>query len=155
MRLSRSCEYALLAVWHLAKRKDSSYVSIREIADENGLSFFFLTKVLHTLTQRGILASLKGPKGGIALARPAEEIKIIDIVEVIDGLGFLEQCITGLPKCDEKNPCPLHNDWKRIREELYTMMAGKSVAQLVDFPREPFTSSPRPRRPRESKRVLR
>ena len=131
MHLSRSCEYALLAVWHLARNSGSEYVLIRQIAEENGISFYFLSKVLHTLTQKGILVSHRGPRGGVALARPAEEIMIIEIVEAIDGLTFRQRCITGLPRCDDENPCPLHEEWKKIREEIDRMLSAKSVAQFM------------------------
>jgi Rrf2 family protein len=121
-----------LAIWHLARKTGSSYVSIREIAEESGISFYFLSKVLHTLTREGIMTSHRGPKGGVALARPAEDIMIIEIVEAIDGLSFREQCITGLPRCCDDTPCPLHDDWKRIREEFDRMLSNKSVAQFIN-----------------------
>jgi Rrf2 family protein len=130
MLLSRACEYGLLAVWYIARRPGVSYVPIREIAEENGISFHFLAKVLQTLTQKGILISYRGPNGGVALARPAAEISIAEVVDAIDGLTFREKCITGLPKCDDDSPCPLHREWSRIREEIYQMLEGRSIAQL-------------------------
>ncbi|MFQ6103555.1 MAG: RrF2 family transcriptional regulator [Candidatus Glassbacteria bacterium] len=131
MLLSRACEYALLAVWYLAREPQMPYIPIKEIAKKNRISSYFLGKVLQKLTQKGILISYKGSKGGVALARPAEEIKIAEVVEVIDGLEFRQKCITGLPRCNDKKPCPLHQDWTRIREEIYQMLASKSIAQLV------------------------
>jgi len=132
MLLSRACEYAMLAVWYLARHPDHAYVSVREIAEQNEISSHFLSKVLGTLTQKGIMVSLKGPKGGVALARPAEDIRVVEVVEAIDGLEFRRKCLTGLPKCDDENPCPLHDDWKRIREEIFRVFADRTIAELTE-----------------------
>jgi Rrf2 family transcriptional regulator, iron-sulfur cluster assembly transcription factor len=131
MLLSRACEYAIQAALYLAEHDDTPYISVKEIAERNEISFHFLGKIVQTLTQKGILASYKGPKGGVRLARPPEEITVLQIVEAIDGLAVLQKCVLGLPECGDEHPCALHNQWGRIRAEIYEMLNGKSIAQLL------------------------
>lgn len=131
MLLSKSCEYAIQAILYLAKHHDRNYVSIKEIARDQNVSFYFLTKILQILTNSGLLISYKGPKGGVSLARPADEITLLQVIKAIDGLDFKDKCIIGLPKCDDKNPCPLHNDWSALRDKIYRMLEEKNITELI------------------------
>src|SRR5690625_7578709 len=84
------------ATLHLATLKSDGYVSIRAISEELDISFHFLTKIFQKLTQAGILASFRGPNGGVALARPATRITLLDIVIAIDGPELFTECVLGL-----------------------------------------------------------
>ena len=133
MLLSRACEYAIQAVLYLAKHHGKRYVSIKEIAEKNDISFHFLGKILQILTQRGILVSSKGAKGGVQLAKNPDEITLSEIVEAIDGLEFLTtKCIIGTPGCNSDFPCALHEQWGPIRNQIYNMFANKNIAQLIE-----------------------
>jgi len=132
MLLSRACEYGIQAVLYLAKHHEGSYISIREIAAKNHISFHFLGKILQRLTQKGLLISYKGPKGGVSLARSPQEITVLQVVEAIDGLAFRRKCIVGMPCCDQNHPCAFHEKWSKIRKEFGDMLDDKSIAQLIN-----------------------
>ena len=95
MLLSRACEYGIQAVLYLAKHHDVPYISVKEIAEKHDISFHFLGKILQTLTQKGLLTSYKGPKGGVSLARSPQELTVLQVVEAIDGVEFLRKCVVG------------------------------------------------------------
>jgi Rrf2 family protein len=132
MLLSRACEYGIQAVLYLAKHREISYISIKEIAEHNNISFHFLGKILQTLTQKGILISYKGPKGGVQLAKSPKEITVLQVVEAIDGLDFFQKCVIGMPTCGDDAPCALHSKWGKIRQEIYEMLSRKSIARLLE-----------------------
>ncbi len=132
MLLSRACEYGIQAVLYLAEHQDSPYVSTKEIAEHNQISYYFLGKILQTLTHKGLLISYKGPKGGVRLARPSREITVLHIVEAIDGLANFEKCLVGMPACDHQTPCAFHKRWSKIRNEMYGMFEQQSIAQLLN-----------------------
>jgi Rrf2 family protein len=134
MILSRASEYGIQALLFLAGKPPGRFVTVREIARGARVSAPFLSKVLGQLAAHGLLASLKGPRGGVRLARPAKEITVLDVVEAIDGLGFLRQCVIGLPRCSSEAPCPLHSMWGPLREEIRTMFSGRSVEELMRSP---------------------
>ena len=131
MFLSRACEYAIQAILYVAKQEDREYVSVREIAEKNNLSAHFLGKVVQILTKEGLVHSYKGPKGGISLARPAEEINLMQIIGAVDGLDFCTKCLIGLPHCGDDKPCAIHNQWGKIRGDVCTMLESTTVAQLI------------------------
>ena len=132
MLLSRACEYAIQAVLYLAQHYDTPYISIKEIANKNDISFHFLGKILQILTQKGLLISYKGPNGGVSLAKDPKDITLLEIIEAVDGLEFLtSKCVIGTPGCDDNKPCALHDRWGPIRKQIYEMFAEKSIAQLI------------------------
>lgn len=133
MVLSQSCEYAVRAVVYIASKKEDQYVSIGDISGELNISFHFLTKILQKLSKIGLLDSYRGPKGGIKLAKNAEDISVIDIVSCIDGLKLFSNCILGLADCDERHPCPLHDSWAGHRREISRDFEKLSIKDLVEL----------------------
>jgi Rrf2 family transcriptional regulator, iron-sulfur cluster assembly transcription factor len=129
--LSKSCVYGLrAAVYVVAKQDGRPYVSIREIADDLGISFHFLTKILQQLTESGIMLSYRGPKGGVALAKPAAKVSLMQVIESLDGPGVLRSCILGLEGCGDRKPCALHKEWASRRGELRDLFARSSLADV-------------------------
>ncbi len=129
--LSKSCVYGIRSVLYLTVEKDRQFVPIKEISDRLDISFHFLTKILQNLSHGGIIASFKGPKGGVRLARPATEISVLDIVHILDGKDIFDQCILGLPGCQDKKPCPLHDSWKLSREKIKSDLQEANLASLA------------------------
>ena len=131
MLLSKSAEYGIRATLYLVSLEQDGYVSISPISQELDISFHFLTKIFQKLTQAGLLQSFRGPRGGVALARPAAQITLMDLVTAIDGPALFTECILGLPGCGERKPCPLHEAWGPERERLRTLFESTSLAALA------------------------
>jgi Rrf2 family protein len=126
--------YAIRATILVAKKsalEKRKFIPIHQIAEELGLSFHFLTKILQILTEAGIMKSFRGPNGGVGLARPAHSISLLDIIEAVDGLKVFEECVLGLPSCDEQHPCPVHDGWKRNRDRIRRLFGKSSVPSLA------------------------
>lgn len=132
MRLSKSCTYAVRASVYLALRHEARFVPIREISEQLDISYHFLTKILQTLTNKDILSSYRGPKGGVGLARPAAKISILDIILAMERPDYFEQCLLGFPSCGESKPCPLHDSWKETRERMKRAFKAMSLGELAD-----------------------
>jgi len=134
---SRQCEYALQAVVYLALKKEGERISIKDLTGRLDIPYHFLGKILQGLTRKGFLTSVKGPHGGFALAMPAEEITLFQIVEAIDGAGFSQNCVMGFPDCSGKNPCAVHETWSGVRESITTMLQVKNIGQLAKEMKKP------------------
>ncbi len=131
MLLSKSCEYGIRATLYLATVKTDGYVSIRAISEELKISFHFLTKIFQKLTQAGLLVSFRGPNGGVALAKPATQITLLDLVIAIDGSDLFHECVLGLPGCGDEKPCPLHDSWAHERTRLKSMFGRTTLADAA------------------------
>lgn len=130
MILSKSCIYGIQAAIHVAAQDSKGYVPIHTIAERLNISFHFLTKVLQQFTQAGILSSYRGPKGGVALAKPAAQITLYELIAAIDGTDMFTECLLGLPGCGRAEPCPAHDHWVGVRLQLSTITHGVSLEQL-------------------------
>ncbi len=127
---SRQCEYALQAILYMSARPTSEYTNIIEISDRLGIPMPFLGKTLQLLVQQKILASQKGPKGGFRLAKPPGKISLYHIVEAIDGTDLFTSCVLGFPKCSSANPCPVHEEWSGLRENVYHMLVSRTITDI-------------------------
>jgi Rrf2 family protein len=130
--LSTACKDAIRAMIYIAKNNKDEFISINEIAKELNLSFYFLSKILQKLVKGELLKSYRGPNGGVKLAKPSDSIKIIDIIEIIDGTNFFNECILGLEKCSDENPCPIHYMWADKREEIQKMFENTTLKDIVE-----------------------
>jgi Rrf2 family protein len=132
MLYSRPCEYALRALTHISSNLDMELIRAQEIAEAENLPAPFLAKLLQQLARAGVLISVKGPKGGFGLARPPEEISLMEVVSAVDGEDDFKRCAVGLSECNDEMPCPLHDTWKPFRLKILDYMLGKSLADLAD-----------------------
>ena len=117
---------------YLAQRQEpSGYVSVQTIGKALCISPAFLTKVFQRLTDVGLTESMKGPRGGVRLARGPEQITLADIVRAIDGDELFTQCILGLPGCGEDKPCPVHDQWRVHRSKLQQLFESYTLDTLL------------------------
>lgn len=128
---SRETEYAIQALIYLARKEANEWVSIKEIASNLQIPQHFLGKIFQKLAQKRLLNSRKGVSGGFNLWKDPKNISIYDIVEAIDGDKYRTECIIGFPDCSNSNPCPVHDKWKSLRDELVKMIKSKNLYQLA------------------------
>ncbi len=92
MLYSHACGYALRALIVLATEGEGRWVGAKEIARREGIPAPFITKILHDLTRRKLVRSVKGPGGGFQLTKAPHQIAIYEVVDAVDGLEELEIC---------------------------------------------------------------
>ncbi|RME07154.1 MAG: Rrf2 family transcriptional regulator [Deltaproteobacteria bacterium] len=129
--VSKASQYAIRAMTHLARQPASEAVLIREIATEEGIPQPFLAKVIRMLGRCGLVETFKGPGGGIRLARPPYRITVREIIECVDGPTLFEGCFLGLSTCSDDAPCPIHENWKVIRERLIGELRSITLADIA------------------------
>jgi len=137
---SKKCELALQAVLFLSIKKDQIIFNSHDVSDELKVPKEFVSKMLQTLTESGIVGSKKGKNGGFYLARRPSQIKLIEIVEAIDGLEVFNNCVLGFPNCGTDHPCPVHDKWGKIRDEAFKMLSEETLEQLKEKTVKKITS---------------
>lgn len=132
--LSLSCKAAIKAVVYLGSKYDGEQKSsIREISEFINENEHTIGKLLQKLVKVKIINSSKGPNGGFYITKLQIEQPIITIVEVVDGKDVFERCALGLSKCNEARPCPLHDDFKPIRNKFRQMCQEKRIKDLHEL----------------------
>lgn len=130
---SKACEYGIKAsIYIAAKSMHQERVSLKEIAEEVNSPVAFTAKILQSLAKSGIIDSHKGPTGGFQIEESRiDTIKLHDIVYAIDGDEIFNGCGLGLKQCDASQPCPVHNKFVVIRDNLKTMLQSTSLFELA------------------------
>jgi Rrf2 family protein len=130
---SKACQYGIKSVIYIWKQSQiGQKVGTKEIAAFVDAPEPFTAKVLQELVRKKIIGSQKGPSGGFYVGKEHEQFTLKDLVVVIDGDELFSGCALGLKKCSEDNPCPLHNEIKKIRVDLVHMLTEKSLKQLAE-----------------------
>jgi Rrf2 family protein len=131
MIYSRSAEYAIRAFVHLAQVPEGKFAMVKNIAQEEHIPAHFLAKILQQLARKGLLRSSKGPTGGFALRVDPAEIRLLDIVESLDGLAPYQQCASGLSECSDDMPCSMHDSWVNLRSRIMDYLGRNTIADLA------------------------
>jgi Rrf2 family protein len=124
-------ELVLMAGEPVPGKPRSGLVMLDKLTEQAGLPREFLAKIFRQLVERGILNSAKGPGGGFALARPAHEVSLLQVIEAVDGQSQVEGCVVGLAKCNDHMPCPQHDLFKPIRQRLRSYLATTTLADTA------------------------
>lgn len=132
MLLTRSAQYSLRAMLHLARQPAGRYVMTRDIAHALDLPPHFLAKLMQPMSHCGWLDTARGRFGGIALTEAARAMPLLTVIEQLGLPGRGRDCLLGLKDCDDATACVLHCQWQPIRRELRDYLANNSVAQVAE-----------------------
>lgn len=145
MILSQTAVYALKAALCLAEAPPARRLRVDDIALRLGVPRNYLSKIMHALARDGVLTSSRGPGGGFALARPAVDVKLSDVVGPFGAASIESGCLLGRPECSDANPCAAHERWKGVVGSVRSFMDDTSIADLAMSSR----STPKKRGPHE------
>lgn len=130
---SKACEYAIRASIFIAKNSiEGKRVSPKKISEEINSPQAFTAKILQALVKHDLISSVKGAYGGFEIKKEdVSKIKLLQIVEAIDGDKTFKGCALGLEKCDEDHPCPIHDQFKEIRGNFRNMLEHTNLEKLA------------------------
>lgn len=133
MIFSKACEYGIRAVLYIAhKSLKEERITLKEIAVEIDSPVAFTAKILQQLSRENLIVSTKGPLGGFRFeVEKMKQTKLMRIVEIIDGEKVFTQCGLGLKVCSEAHPCPVHSEYKHVRQGLIHMLETTFIYDLA------------------------
>jgi Rrf2 family protein len=129
--LSRTGVHAIKALTVLAGLPAGSCAGAAAVAEQIGAPPNYLGKLLQKLGNEGLVESQKGLGGGFRLARRAEAIRLLDVIEPIEKLSRWTGCFLGRPICSDATPCAVHDRWVRAREAYVDFLSRTTIADLV------------------------
>lgn len=129
MLWSNACDYAIRAAVHLAEHPET-LVALKDITREESIPAPFVGKILQALVRADVLQSVRGPRGGYALAHPADQITLLMVVRAIDGTKALDGCVVGLGECSADMPCPLHDAFAPVRASIRGCLEETTLADM-------------------------
>jgi FeS assembly SUF system regulator len=137
LRVTRLTDYATVVLTVLAapsRGAPDAVLSAPELAERAGLEVPTVSKVLKPLAQAGLVAGFRGVNGGYRLARPAEEIGLLEIVEAMEGPLGMTECSIHAGNCGIEDQCGVRANWRRINDVVIDALRGVTLAQMLAPP---------------------
>ena len=121
---------------HIACLPEGAVALRSDIADAYGIPSSFMAKILRSLVRGGLLQSTRGVHGGFALAKPATDISLLDVIEAIEGPLALTECLPDGGSCEWASDCPANPVWYEVQEGMANILRRASLERLVSARRK-------------------
>lgn len=130
---SKATEYALRAVIHIARKSSTeNKLGLVEIAEAIDSPQSFTAKILQKLTiENKIISSVRGPKGGFYITEKGKKLPVRSVLKAMGEDAILGECVLGLNKCSDTKPCPMHHQYKLIKEQMIYLFENKTIGDLA------------------------
>jgi Rrf2 family protein len=136
LAISRQTDYACRIVLHLAMQPGNARVTAADIAQQRLIPPALIRRIVTTLAVAGVVRTTRGQAGGIALARTANQITLLDVVQAIEGPLALNPCTIAtegdMDRCPFTPVCPVHETWVRARQSLSDELSQVTFSDLAE-----------------------
>ncbi len=132
MKLSTRTRYGTRALLELALHKGEEPVFLKNIAKKQQISLSYLEHLVTPLISGGIIRSIKGPRGGITLAKKPGDIKLIDVTRLLEGSLAPVECIDNPEICDRSAQCVTRDLWGEMKAAMNGVLEATTLQDLVD-----------------------
>jgi len=132
MKLSTRGRYATRALLELALRPGDNPAALKDIAQRQQISIRYLEHLITPLVAAGIVRSMRGPKGGIALARSPQEIRLSEVIQLLEGSTAPVECLDNPAGCARSATCVTRDVWGELRQAMDNILDSTTIADLVE-----------------------
>jgi Rrf2 family protein len=133
MQITRQADYALRAMYYLAKLEPGKRAATSQIANEREIPPSFLAKIISQLSIAGLIHTSRGARGGVSLAHLPEEVTMLQVIEAIDGPIMMNECTLDPSVCTFGAECPIHPIWCETQAELVNKLRITTLAHLLNY----------------------
>jgi len=132
LTLSKTIQNAIQTMVYLTLNKEK-HANVTEISKEYNISKSYLAKIVQILSAKKLIKTSTGRNGGISLNRKPESIKVIDIVNAINGSSRnREICVLGIGECNDDTHCPIHHSWKLVKKTINNKLSNQNLKTLSE-----------------------
>ena len=131
LTLSARGDYGLMFLKHLSALAAGQYATVRAVAESQKLPLKYLERVAAALASAGIVTSREGQGGGYALAKPAAQVPLAQVLEVLEGALEPVVCTHDGTCCSRSAACERKTGWQAVHGKLYQVLAQHSLADIL------------------------
>ncbi len=131
IRLSKTRDYGIVLMAHLAACGEHETQNAREVAARTQLPLPMVSKILKSLSRQGLLESHRGSKGGYALSRRPEEVSAAEMITALEGPIGLTECSARPGQCSHELSCHVREPWQRINRVVWQALSQVTLADLA------------------------
>jgi Rrf2 family cysteine metabolism transcriptional repressor len=145
MKLSTKGKYGVRAVYEIARQYGKGPITIKEIADRQGISFSYLEQILHKLGKAGLIESVRGPAGGYLLSGKPSDLTIGDIIRTLEGPIALSHCLEpgDSRDCYQADDCVARRVWTKVGAKIEEALDSISFDDLLQQQQKEAVLKPR------------
>ena len=132
MKLSTKGRYATRALLDLALHTGEGPILVREISQRQEVSDRYLEQILTPLKAAGLVRVIRGSRGGFLLAKPPEDIRLLDIIQVMEGSTAPVDCVDDAGLCHRSPHCATREVWTRLKASIDDVLGSATLKSLVD-----------------------
>ena len=129
--IRKKTDYALRCLTILAEAPPKQVVSVRSLAEQEDIPEDLLHKVMQALTRGKLVRATRGRIGGFRLAKPANKITTLDVLNVLQGPFAVTRCFLSSYRCRRQDTCWLRSKLQAIQDDLLGFFAEITIADLV------------------------
>lgn len=131
MRLSTKSRYGTRAVLDIALQ-EKTVIPLKDIAERQQISLSYLEHLITPLIIGSILRSSRGREGGISLAKPPAEIKLSEIIQILEGQTVTVDCVKNSSVCERSEFCVTRDLWAEVNKAMDDVLQSTTIADLVE-----------------------
>ena len=132
MKLSTRGQYATRALLDLALHQGEEPVLLKDIAHRQQISLRYLEQIITPLVATGLLLSTRGPKGGVSLAKSPEEIKLSEVIQLLEGSIAPVECVNNPKYCSRSDSCVTRDVWDELKQAMNRVLESATLQNLVE-----------------------
>ena len=132
MKLSTRGRYATRALLDLALHQGEEPVLLRDIAQREQISLRYLEHLITPLIAAGIVLSTRGPRGGVSLAKPPEEIRLSKVIQLLEGSIAPAECVNNPEICPRSELCVTRDIWGELKKAMNGVLESTTLQDLVE-----------------------
>ncbi|MGD0353857.1 MAG: Rrf2 family transcriptional regulator [Dehalococcoidia bacterium] len=136
MKISTKGRYATRAMLDLALHYGKTPVLLKDISARQDISLRYLEQIISPLIAAKLIKSTRGPRGGIALAKPPRKIKLLDIIQVLEGPVAPVECVENPGVCTRAPSCAARDVWTDLARAMHGVLDSTTLQDLVERQRE-------------------
>ena len=132
MKLSTRGRYATRALLDLALHQGEEPVLLRDIAQREQISLRYLEHLITSLIAGGIVRSTRGARGGVSLAKPPEEIRLSEVIQLLEGSIAPVECVNNPGICARSELCVTRDIWSELKKAMNGVLESTTLQNLVE-----------------------
>jgi Rrf2 family protein len=130
MKLSTKSRYGIRALMELAGHYGNGTISVREIAEDQQISWKYLENLFNSLKVAGLIMSRRGPGGGWALTRPPQQIRLGEVIRALEGVLEVVPCLEHEGTCARTGYCATREVYAEINTAILDVLDRYSIDDL-------------------------
>ena len=142
MKLSTRARYGTRALLELALRQKEGLIQLKEIAKQQQISLSYLEQLISPLIAGGVIRSIKGPKGGIYLSKAPEDIKLSEVIRLLEGSMAPVECVNDPGVCERSSFCVTRDIWGELKMAMEEVLETTTLQGLVERHRKKWQPEP-------------